>query len=122
MFWKLAVAMLLAIPAVAQEGLPTAEEPPTETEKRVEQVAAELKILNDRMDLLIKEVELVEKKVDDGFESMEKNFGLMREELKLTQNQARTSVLNWTFFAFIPATIFGGFIGALVAGRSEKKR
>ena len=171
----IAVVMLLAVPVVAQESISPIEEPPTEMEMRIEQLAAEMKILNDRMNVLIKEIELVdekvefldkkmesgfagmnekmesgfagmnekmesgfarmdgkvalveekvellEEKVDDGFTRMEKIFDLMREDLKLTRSQARTGVLNWVFLTFIPATILGGFIGVIVAWRSEKR-
>ena len=154
MIWRVAVIVLLAVPVAAQETLPPIEDPPTEMEMRIEQLAAEMRILNDRLDVLTKEVKLVDEKVefleekmdsgfarmdakvdlvdgkvellddkvDSGFARMQESFDLMREDLKLTRNQARTSAMNWAFLAFIPATIFGGFIGALVAWRSEKRR
>ena len=154
MIRSIAVVMLLAVPIVAQESIPAVEEPPTEMEMRIEQLAAEMKIMNDRLDVLTKElklvdekvvfleekmdsgfarldgkvellegkVELLDEKIDSGFARMDENFDLIRKDLELTRSQTRTSAMNWAFLAFIPATIFGGFIGALVAGRSEKRR
>lgn len=165
MIRSIAAVMLLAFPVVAQESMPPVEEPPTEMEMRLEQIAAEMKLLNDRMNVLIREIDLVDEKVefldkkmdsgfvamdekmnagfaridgemallsekvellddkvDDGFTRMEKSFDLMREDLKLTRSEARTSVLNWILITFIPATILGGFIGVIVAWRNEKRR
>lgn len=165
MIRSIAVVMLLAVPVVAQESIPAVEEPPTEIEIRIEQIAAEMRILNDRLNVLTKEVKLVDGKVefldekmgsgfarmdekvefldekmdsgfarmdervdlldekmDSGFARMQENFDLVRKDLKLTRSQARTSAMNWAFIAFIPATVCGGFIGAFVAWRSEKRR
>ena len=64
MIRSIAAVMLLAFPVMAQESMPRVEEPPTEMEMRLEQIAAEMKLLNDRMNVLVKEIELVDEKVE----------------------------------------------------------
>ena len=81
MIWSIAAVMLLAFPVMAQESMPRVEEPPTEMEMRLEQIAAEMKLLNDRMNVLIREIDLVDEKVEFLDKKMDSGFVAMDEKM-----------------------------------------
>ena len=81
MIRSIAAVMLLAFPVVAQESMPPVEEPPTEMEMRLEQIAAEMKLLNDRMNVLIREIDLVDEKVEFLDKKMDSGFVAMDEKM-----------------------------------------
>ena len=81
MIRSIAAVMLLAFPVMAQESMPRVEEPPTEMEMRLEQIAAEMKLLNDRMNVLIREIDLVDEKVEFLDKKMDSGFVAMDEKM-----------------------------------------
>ena len=81
MIRSIAAVMLLAFPVMAQESMPRVEEPPTEMEMRLEQIAAEMKLLNDRMNVLVKEIDLVDEKVEFLDKKMDSGFVAMDEKM-----------------------------------------